>query len=111
MQLLKKEKKQAKKFHAEVTTAISGVFEQIGKGETLQYQVVKSVSNNMVDSVIRNPDAFAWLSRIKEKDEHTYSHSVRSAIWATLFGRHIGLSAGDLEALAIAVLLKDVGKV
>jgi len=65
----------------------------------------------MVDSVLRNPDAFTWLTRVQEKDEHTYAHAIRSSVWAILFGRHIGLPKRDLDVLALGVLLKDVGKV
>jgi len=108
---LKKEKRLAEKFHSEVTSAVKEVFQYIGEGRPLRYQQAKEASRKMVDSIIKNPDAFAWLSRIKEKDEHTYSHSVRSSIWATLFGRHIGLTVQELEDLALGVLLKDVGKI
>ncbi len=107
---LKKEKTKAKKFHREVTSAVKDVFKHVGEGKPLRYQQAKQASKKMVDSIVKNPDAFAWLSRIKEKDEHTYSHSVRSSIWATLFGRHIGLELAELEDLALGVLLKDVGK-
>jgi HD-GYP domain-containing protein (c-di-GMP phosphodiesterase class II) len=65
----------------------------------------------MVDSVLRNPDAFTWLSRIRDRDEHTWGHSVRSSVWAVLFGRHIGLKREELQILATGVLLKDVGKI
>ncbi len=108
---LKKEKKRAEKFHKEVTSAVKDVFTQISEGRPLAYQQAKKSTQKMVESIIRNPDAFSWLGQIKEKDEHTYSHSVRSSILATLFGRYIGLRVVDLEDLALAVLLKDVGKV
>jgi HD-GYP domain-containing protein (c-di-GMP phosphodiesterase class II) len=35
---------------------------------------------------------------------------VRCAVWAIIFGRHIGLAKKDLDVLAMGVLLKDVGK-
>nr|WP_305121382.1 HD domain-containing phosphohydrolase [Microbulbifer elongatus] len=64
----------------------------------------------MVDSVLRSPDAFSWLARVREKDEQTYSHSVRASVWAVVFGRHIGLRRQELVQLGVATLLKDVGK-
>ena len=65
----------------------------------------------MVESIIRNPDAFAWLTRIKYKDNYTYNHSVSTSVWAVAFGRHLGLPKKDLESLAIGALLFDVGKI
>lgn len=113
IQPLKKEVKKAKLLHQKVYSAVSEVInllenkqlENISLGET------KRVASEMVDSVLRNPDAFTWLSRVQEKDEYTYSHAVRSSVWAILFGRHIGLPKRDLDVLALGVLLKDVGKV
>ena len=110
---LQKEVKKAKQLHQKVYGAVveiiamleSQQLENISLGET------RKVASEMVDSVLRNPDAFTWLSRVQEKDEYTYSHAVRSSVWAILFGRHIGLPKRDLDVLAMGVLLKDVGKV
>jgi HD-GYP domain-containing protein (c-di-GMP phosphodiesterase class II) len=110
---LQKEVKKAKQLHQKVYGAVVEVIEML---ETQQLDNIslgetRKVASEMVDSVLRNPDAFTWLSRVQEKDEYTYSHAVRSSVWAILFGRHIGLPKRDLDVLAMAVLLKDVGKV
>lgn len=108
---LKKEVKHARELHQTVFKSIGEVMQQLGSGGAVPVQETKRVASQMVDSVLRNPDAFTWLSRVKEADEHTYSHSVRSAVWAIIFGRHIGMAKKDLDTLAMGVLLKDVGKV
>lgn len=110
---LQREVKQARQLHQKVYGAVVEVMEQLEKSQLdeLSLGETKRVASEMVDSVVRNPDAFTWLSRVQEKDEHTYSHAVRSSVWAILFGRHIGLPKRDLDALAMGVLLKDVGKV
>ena len=64
----------------------------------------------MVDSVVRCPDAFTWLLRLRAKDPHTHDHSIRSSLWATQFARHIGLDIEQLKDLCLATLLKDVGQ-
>lgn len=108
---LKKEVKRAQQLHSKVFTAVGEVMEQVDKGVLVSVQETKRAASQMVDSILRNPDAFTWLSRIQQADEYTYSHSVRSAVWAILFGRHIGLAKQDLDVLALGVLLKDVGKI
>ena len=75
-----------------------------------QDQLQQSV-DDMIDSVIRCPDAFTWLLRLRTKDAHSHDHSVRSSLWATQFGRHIGLEVGHLKNLCLATLLKDIGRV
>ncbi len=110
---LQKEVKKAKQLHQKVYGAVVEVIEMLETQQldNLSLGETRKVASEMVDSVLRNPDAFTWLSRVQEKDEYTYSHAVRSSVWAILFGRHIGLPKRDLDVLAMAVLLKDVGKV
>lgn len=107
---LKKEVTSARQLHQTVFRSVGDVVGQLGNGEAVPVQETKRVASEMVDSVLRNPDALTWLSRVKEVDEHTYSHSLRSAVWAIIFGRHIGMAKGDLDTLAMGVLLKDIGK-
>lgn len=106
-----KEVKYARALHQEVFGAISRVMESIEQEHnTVPLHETKRTASLMVDSILRSPDAFTWLTRVRDKDEHTYSHAMRSAVWAILFGRHIGLSKADLDTLAMGVLLKDIGK-
>lgn len=110
-QPIEKEIGQAKALHQQVYRAVGTVLSQIDNGHhEVPIKETKRAASAMVDSVIRSPDAFTWLSRVREKDEYTYSHAVRSAVWAILFGRHIGLPKPELDVLAMGVLLKDIGK-
>lgn len=108
---LKKEVKRAQQLHQKVYHAVGEVMEQLERSDNVPLHDTKRAASEMVDSVLRNPDAFTWLSRVKDTDEHTYSHALRSAVWAILYGRHIGLPKKDLDILAVGVLLKDIGKV
>lgn len=108
---LEKEIGEAKVLHQQVYGAVSSVMKQVERDHNnIPIAETKRVASNMVDSILRSPDAFTWLSRVREKDEYTYSHSVRSAVWAILFGRHIGMPKAELDILAMGVLLKDIGK-
>ena len=102
--------KRAKDLHNQVFTAVTSVSRQLEKQQVVDLQDARNTAGQMVDSVVRNPDAFSWLTKIQETDEETYSHSVRSAVWSIIFGRHYGLSKSELDILALGVLLKDVGK-
>lgn len=108
---IEKEIQKAKVLHREVFEAVRSVIESVEHDhQTVPLNETKRVASSMVDSVIRSPDAFTWLSRVRAKDEYTYSHSVRSAVWGILFGRHIGMSKADIDVLALGILLKDIGK-
>jgi len=108
---LEQEIGRAKQLHQQVFGAVSSVMQQVARDHNnIPIAETKRVASDMVDSVLRSPDAFTWLSRVREKDEYTYSHSVRSAVWAILFGRHIGMPKTELDIVAMGVLLKDIGK-
>jgi len=108
---VEKEIGQAKELHQQVYKAVGSVMSQINvDAQQVPIKDTKRAASAMVDSIIRSPDAFTWLGRVREKDEYTYSHAVRSAVWAILFGRHIGLPKPELDVLAMGVLLKDIGK-
>ena len=64
----------------------------------------------MVESVIRNPDAFSWLTMMKKRDDYAYNHSISSSIWAAAFGRNLGLPIKAIQLVATGALLLDIGK-
>ena len=105
-----KEIDKARNLHREVYGAVQNVMEQLGSDGSVPVKETTKVASSMVDSVLRSPDAFTWLTRVKEKDEHTYAHAVRCAVWGILLGRHIGMPKADLDVLSMGILLKDIGK-
>lgn len=106
-----KEIRHANELHKQVFHAMGSIATQVARGNAkVSVEETNKAASDMVDSVLRSPDAFTWLNRVKAKDEHTYSHAVRAAVWAILLGRHVGLSKAELDSLATGVLLKDIGK-
>jgi HD-GYP domain-containing protein (c-di-GMP phosphodiesterase class II) len=71
---------------------------------------VKIISTDIVSSVINNPDALLWLTKVKNSNRHVFEHSIRASLWAALIGRSIGLRKHLLVRLNLAVLLSGVGK-
>jgi HD-GYP domain-containing protein (c-di-GMP phosphodiesterase class II) len=67
------------------------------------------VSSELVNSVIRNPDAFAYLSRIESHSQDVLNYSIRMASWAVLCGRHLDITREALSDLALAALLAKIG--
>ncbi len=82
----------------------------IARDKPVDYQALRGSVDKMVDSVVRCPDAFTWLMRLRLKDQHTHDHSLRSALWAAQFARFIGLPKDEISVLCMGVLMKDIGK-
>jgi putative nucleotidyltransferase with HDIG domain len=106
----KKELPIAAERHAVLSTTAENVMADIANNKKLALPNLRKAVNPMVESVIRNPDAFSWLTRIKSKDDYTYNHLVSTAIWSVALGRQLGLPKQDLQSLGMGGLLFDVGK-
>lgn len=109
-QTIRKEVARATRLHQNVYEAVEQVFSQVEQGAEPSIEETESVAASMVESVIRNPDALVWLSKMKDKDAHSYQHSVNASIWALVFARHLGLDRKRMKALATGVLLSHIGK-
>ena len=81
---------------------------RLGRG--IDIKEVKATVSECVRSVLRNPDAMLWMSKLRSKDEYTSEHSFNVGLLAIAFGRHLGASEEDLNKLGIAGMLHDVGK-
>lgn len=109
-QPMQKEVGAATTLHHETARALAQVLNEMRSGKELNFPVVKKVAALMVNSVTRNPDALVWLSRVREADSYSYAHSLRSSVWALVFGRQLGMPRDILEELSLGVLLSEVGK-
>lgn len=76
---------------------------------SMQVQM-KDLLDSIVDSVIGNRAIQVNMVDLKNFDEYTYSHSVNVAILAVATGYGLGLNKDNLEQLALAGALHDIGK-
>jgi len=107
---LRKEAAQAKKIVGRLKATLTLVVKQMARGRTVDYSRLKESVGDMVESVLRCPDAFTWLIRLREQDERSYDHSLRSALWAVQFARYVGMPQDEIDVLCMGTLLKDIGK-
>ena len=100
----------AQEVRTQATETVSEIMQHLRVGKTLKLAIISNVVSDIMESILRNPDAFSWLTRLKEKDTYTYSHAVDSCALAIAFGRHLGLPRESLVSLGTGALLFDVGK-
>ena len=79
-------------------------------GASIDTEQAKATVNDCVQSILRNPDAMLWLSKIRHEDEYTAEHCLNVCILCIAFGRHLGMEEEDLQKLGLCGLLHDVGK-
>ena len=90
---------------------LSNMAEDIRGGQSLNLENIELVIDDMVDSMIRNPDALMWVARMREQDLNIYSHGISVAVNLVAFGRHLGYPKEQLTQLGTLGLLLDVGKI
>ena len=104
-----KEFRRATKVFETAHHTVTDVMNTLREGGELDIRAVTDTVSPMIKSVLRNPDAMACMVSIKMKDDYTYQHALASAVWALVFGGHLGLDHIDLKSLATGALLLDVG--
>ncbi|MEO6102410.1 MAG: HD-GYP domain-containing protein [Pseudoxanthomonas sp.] len=94
----------------EARKATTAIMAGLRGGNRLSETEVAQVVSPMVESVLRNPDAYFWLEALREHDSYTYSHAMNCCVLMAAFGRHLGLADEALHDLATGGLLLDIGK-
>jgi len=107
---LKREMKLSKRLLEDAGVALEQLYAAVTSQEARDLRPVAAVINKMVRSVIRQPDALLWLSRIRQHDNHVYRHALNTSVWALVCGRQLGLNEGLLNHLGLGCLLSQVGK-
>ncbi|RZA06709.1 MAG: HD-GYP domain-containing protein, partial [Proteobacteria bacterium] len=79
-------------------------------GARLDEALVEQAVTPLVESVLRNPDAYFWLESLRQHDSYTYSHAMNCCALMAAFGRHLGLGDQELRDMATGGLLLDIGK-
>ena len=90
---------------------VAHIMEDVKEGKNLNIVAVRGVVEPILDSIIRNSEAYMWLSMMQKKSSYTYSHSVENCALAIAFGRFMGLPKKDLRTLAVGMLMMDMGNV
>ncbi|MCL4721993.1 MAG: DUF3391 domain-containing protein, partial [Gammaproteobacteria bacterium] len=81
-------------------TALTATLAQFQDGRHLDVTALRAALGPLIDSILRNQDAMAWLVGIRKRDIHAAQRSVGSAVWAVLLGRHLGFERPGLATLA-----------
>lgn len=101
---------QAKAAFSKAALCVGKLIENDFKEGKLNIAAVKNAVAPILDSMIRNTDAFMWLSKMEKYDSYSYEHAVQNCALGIAFGRHLGMKKVELNTLATGLLLMDIGK-
>lgn len=86
------------------------LLDELRLGKTVNTETARDTVEQCVSSILRNPDALLWMSKIRQESQYTAEHSLNVCVLAIAFGRHLGFSQEQLETLGMCGLLHDIGK-
>lgn len=87
----------------------NSISDLIQKGEPIVFAEANEACAPLVEAV-NSGDFKGILNGVRDHDNYTYAHSLRVAVFLSLFGKTIGLSVSEQKQLATGGLLHDVGK-
>ena len=93
------------------SSLMDNLVRDIRLGQNFEIERVEEIVGDMVESVVRNPDAAMWIARLRQEDIATYGHGLQVSVYITSFGRHLGFPKAQLSQLAQIGLLLDIGKI
>lgn len=84
--------------------------EMTGADLSQRINVAKEVLSEVVDSIIRNPNALLLVKNLKRMSDTHYQHAIDMSIMMVSFGRQLGIPKAELDHIALGGLLHDLGK-
>lgn len=88
---------------------LNKMLEQFPQVRKLDAERLHQAVAPLVDSILRNQDAMAWLVCLRKRDANAPLRQIGSAVWAAILGRHLGFERGAIETLALGGMLLDLG--
>lgn len=101
---------EARPVHSRTKTYIETLLEDVRLGNSLDTNTARQLVTEVTESITRSPNAMAWLSHLKHRDEYTVTHCMNTCILAVTFGRYLGMDKDSLELMGLGALLHDIGK-
>lgn len=96
---------------AQILSQIKTQFDKVTKQRLVpDYKVITSVAESIVMSVLQQGPVLHSVMDIRDYDGYTYSHSLYVGIIAVILGKSMNMNAAQLDGLAKAGILHDIGK-
>ncbi|MAA71119.1 MAG: phosphohydrolase [Bermanella sp.] len=108
---LSKELGKATKLHSEALDLVNNAMSSVKSGQSVDISPFEDMADNFMDSVVRNQNALACLSRIRKKDDYLMEHSVNVAVLMSILGKYLKLERAYLHQCVTGALLHDIGKI
>lgn len=101
---------QAKKAYKMASRVIQDLMNDVRSGKALKPEQAARSAEQIIKSIDSSPHALTAVTRIKNRDEYTFQHSIGVAALLTSFARET-YSRSEIEEIAVGGIVHDIGKV
>lgn len=105
-----KELEQAERTLAEATPIVRNIVAEARMSGVARLEHATPVIDQILSAARDNGAALIAMSRLKDRDQTTYLHSLAVSALLTCFGRCLGFDEAAVRELALGGLLHDIGK-
>ncbi len=102
--------KRASLTYQETGHLVTGFMDKVAAGDGIDSQQAKEAVKECVNSVLHSPDAFLWLSQLKDSDAYTAQHSLNVCVLSIVLARQIGMTETQLNQVGLCGMMHDMGK-
>jgi putative nucleotidyltransferase with HDIG domain len=96
--------------HSEAKKRTKALLEDARIGNTVNTSAGMDIVESFVDSCFKKPTLVASLSRLKDFDDYTFTHSLNVSVLSISLGKRLGMNTDELRILGIGALFHDIGK-
>ena len=104
--------KQAKKAFAMASKVVNDLMNDVRSGKALNKNKAEDSAEEIVKSIDSSPHTLTAVTRIKNRDEYTFQHSVGVATLLAGFAKEVGeFSLDQIQEITVGGIIHDIGKV
>ncbi|WP_294044466.1 HD-GYP domain-containing protein [Sphingomonas sp.] len=90
--------------------AMSGQMAAAREGRAVQTTELVEIVDGVTASLMRDPVALPSITRLRQQDEYTFTHSVAVCGWMVAMAQELNFAPEDIRDAGLAGLLHDIGK-
>lgn len=89
---------------------VTHIIKEIGKGQQVDIRQISEISKHIIHDFSTLSDILNYLHLVRPLDDYTYSHSLNVSLIAIIIAKWMNLSQWEIDDIATAGLLHDIGK-
>lgn len=106
-----KEISKASSLYQQAKVIQNKAFDEMKANAPVDTSSIQGAASDLIDSVFRNHNALACMTRMRVKDEYLIEHSINVAIIMTIFAKHLKLELEIIQHLTTGAMLMDLGMI